>query len=224
MTPFTQAKIHLDADTISEQLRAARQERNIKIEKAARETRISLKHLNALEKGQFDLLPKGLYGKNYLIEYATYLRLDAKRLADLYENEVRPVKAVTSRELFDVQVIKSHYFLSFPKILRGLIIAVLVFVVVLYVVFRLKSIITPPYLNIITPVDNTALFVSNVELKGVTEAETQISINGEQLISDSSGNFSKAIGLKKGINFITVTAKKKYGSEKTEIRRVLRKE
>ena len=79
---FVQTKIHLDLDTIAEQLRTARQNKNLRLEKVSRDLGINIKYLSALEKGRFDLLPKGLYGKNYLIEYSKYLKLDTMRISN----------------------------------------------------------------------------------------------------------------------------------------------
>lgn len=220
--PFSKSKIHLDVETISEQLRSARQDKNIKLEKVARETRINIKYLDALEKGRFDLLPRGVYGKNYLVEYARYLRLDVQRLIDLFDEEVAPSTRSRQTELFNTQVVKRHYFLSVPRIMRAVIIGILVLIAALYLAFRLRALIAPPVLEILEPNDNIILNESNIELRGTTEPETNVSINGEQVISDAQGHFGKLISLKKGINFITVTARKKYGRERVEVRRVLR--
>jgi cytoskeletal protein RodZ len=220
--PFTQSKIHLDAETISEQLRSKRQELGLKLEKVAKDTRINIKYLNALEKGRFDLLPSGLYGKNYLREYANYLRLDTASLLDLYGSEAIGAVKVREGELFNTQVVKRHYFLSFPRIIRGLLIVVGVAVASIYLIMRLKGIVSPPTLEIYAPYDNLTTSSSSVELVGRSEPESQLSVNGEQIISDSYGNFSKNVSLQKGINLITVSAQKKYGRSSVEIRRVLR--
>lgn len=220
--PFTQKKIHFDAETISEQLRLKRQDLGLKLEKVAKETRINIKYLNALEKGRFDLLPSGLYGKNYLREYANYLRLDAESLLDLYGNEAIGAVKVREGELFNTQVVKRHYFLSFPRIIRGFLIILGVAIAGVYLIFRLKGIVSPPKLEIYTPLDNLTTSSSTVELIGKSEPESQLTVNGEQIISDSYGAFSKSVSLQKGINFITISAQKKYGRETVEVRRVLR--
>lgn len=220
--PFTQSKIHLDAETISEQLRTKRQDLGLKLEKVARETRINIKYLNALEKGRFNLLPSGLYGKNYLREYANYLRLNTEALLSLYDNETVGATKVREGELFNTQVVKRHYFLSWPRIIRGILMILGVVVVGIYLIFRLKGVVSPPTLEIVTPADNLTVSSLSIELIGKSEPESQLLVNGEQIISDAYGNFSKNVSLQKGINFITVSAQKKYGRQSVEIRRVLR--
>ena len=73
MNSFFANKIITNADTIAEQLRQARLSKNVKLEDAANELGINRTYLEALEKGNFNKLPKGVYGKNFLREYALYL-------------------------------------------------------------------------------------------------------------------------------------------------------
>jgi cytoskeletal protein RodZ len=219
---FTRSKIHFEAEAISERLRSKRQELNLKLEKAAKETRINIKYLDALEKGRFELLPSGLYGKNYLREYATYLRLDSADLLELYDNEVSSSHQVRSGDLFNAQVVKRHYFLSFPKILRGILIVFFVLIAGIYLFFRLRGMISPPFLFIKQPQDNFITASSSVELLGRAEVETQIRINGQEVTTDAEGNFSKILGLQKGLNLITISAERKYGRKNSQERRILR--
>lgn len=224
MELFKEKKIHLDSETISERLRLARQSAGIKIEKAAKELKINVKYLDALEKGRFELLPPGVYGKNFLREYAHYLRLDYRVLLGLYEKEFENTPLQIKDDYFDKQVVKSHYFLSLPKIIRGLSIACLVLIVLVYLGFRLQKIIAPPSLVIDYPVENFITQSADVELRGRIEPESQLIINGEQVLSDSFGNFSKIIALKKGVNTVIVTAQKKYGRTTDIARQILRQE
>jgi len=83
------------------------------------------------------------------------------------------------------------------------------------------KIITPPKLSIISPDDNIIINNKIINVIGITDAETQIIINDEIVLSDNQGNFSKIINLKEGINIIKVTAKKKYGRESTAERKIL---
>ena len=72
MLKFKSNKILLDSETVAERLRGARQAKNIKLEEAAKKLNISYKYLRALERGEYDKLPAGVYGKNFLREYAFF--------------------------------------------------------------------------------------------------------------------------------------------------------
>jgi transcriptional regulator with XRE-family HTH domain len=219
---FSQNKVYLDSETIAEQLRLARQDKGVKLERAARELKINIKYLDALERGRFELLPKGLYGKNFLKEYAMYLQLDYRDLLELFDGEVAAGQKVKERDLFNKQKIKAHDLLSYPRMLRGLLISVMIVMVAAYLIVRLQRIVAPPVLTISYPPENFVTTEAALELRGGVESESQLIINGEPVVSSGTGEFAKSIGLKPGMNIITLVAQKKYGRSRVETRRVLR--
>lgn len=220
MVSFTSNKIFLDSETVAEQLRSARQVRELKLSEVAKRLKISLKYLEALEKGQLEKLPQGVYGKNFLREYAIFLDLDEKELMKVFERE-NFTPAASGEELFCQHASKSHYFLTLPRIIKNSLIAGLIVLCFLYLGRRLEMIVAAPSLVVTSPQENLITTDKTIKLSGTAEAETEVDINGESILSDSNGNFSKQIDLKDGVNLITVTAKKKYGRESTIQRQIL---
>ena len=66
MKPFVKNVINTDFDLISKELIRAREEKKLSLGDVSSRTKINIEYLVALEKGDFSLLPKGLYGKNFL--------------------------------------------------------------------------------------------------------------------------------------------------------------
>ncbi|HLE16014.1 MAG TPA: RodZ domain-containing protein [Anaerolineales bacterium] len=64
------------AQTLGEQLRQARQERDLTLEQAARATHIRQNYLEALEAGELDRLPSRVQARGFLRAYASYLGLN----------------------------------------------------------------------------------------------------------------------------------------------------
>lgn len=66
----------------------------------------------------------------------------------------------------------------------------------------------PPTLEIASPTDQEEFFDKNREIavKGQTDEEAAITVNGKFVIVDSSGNFQTTLELKEGENEITVNA------------------
>ena len=62
--------------TISARLEEARSSKGLTLEEAERDTRISRRYLEALERGQYDLLPAPVYARGFMRSYAGYLGLD----------------------------------------------------------------------------------------------------------------------------------------------------
>jgi cytoskeletal protein RodZ len=65
-------------------LRRAREVRGASLDEAARDTRLRVDQLDALEREDFDLLPGDVYVRASLRTYASYLGLDADKVAGAY--------------------------------------------------------------------------------------------------------------------------------------------
>ncbi len=71
-------------NSIGEQLRSARHEKQVSLEDVARVTRIKLDILEKLEADEFDRLVSPTYAKSFLKMYAEHLGLDAPALVQAY--------------------------------------------------------------------------------------------------------------------------------------------
>ena len=221
---FKSNKIYLDSETVSEQLRSRRHAKKLKLSEIAKKLNINEKYLAALEKGEYEKLPHGVYGKNFLREYALFLGLDYNQLAADYETEINIIEPKRQKELFSKQVIKKRYLLAMPKILKNILIFLIICVCFIYLGYRVNKIISPPLLIINNPAADLTIDQTSLLINGQTEAEANLLINGQTILTDKKGNFSQTISLKNGLNIITVTANKKYSRGQTIIRQILVKE
>lgn len=62
--------------TVAEQLRQAREAKNLTIQQVAEATKIRSDHIEALEKGDFDVFPAPVYIRGFVRTYAGHLKLD----------------------------------------------------------------------------------------------------------------------------------------------------
>ena len=63
---------------------AIRESRGIGLEDIARSTKISLNYLRAIERGEFETLPGGIYNLSYIRQYARAVDLDEQQLLRAY--------------------------------------------------------------------------------------------------------------------------------------------
>lgn len=201
-----------------QKLRQARLEKNLSLELVAQKTNIKPTYLLALEEDNFDKLPAGLYGRNFVREYAKFLRLNPKELVTTWQSQIL---AAEDNDPFSRKIIARHQFIIFPKLLRNLLIIIAVIICFLYLIFYFKRIILPPQLTIIYPAANLSLDKSNITIIGETENEAEVSINGELVLNNNDGFFQQTVNLKKGLNNITIKAKKKYSREEIITRQIL---
>jgi len=221
MNLFKSNKIFLDSETVAEQLRSRRQAKKLKLDQVAKKLNISYKYLSALEKGEYDKLPSGVYGKNFLREYAVFLGLNYAQLLKDFEQEKKLFQPHEHQGIFSRQVVKKTYFWTMPRIIRNVLIGLIVVICFSYLGFLINKIVSPPALAIYSPVENLTTTDHTITVSGKTEPETGLIINGDVVLCDSNGNFSEQIELKNGINTITITAAKNYGRSRTVIRQIM---
>lgn len=200
-----------------ETLRLNRESKKIELAEAASHLRIKKEYLIALENDEYDKLPSGLYGKQFLKKYCQLLRLNYKKiLADtpLAENEI-------GNDPFSQKILKSWKLLVFPKLFKNILLIILFLVFIFYLLFYFRGLSSAPKLVIEYPNKNLVTESNSLEIKGETDAETEVIINGSSIVSNNDGSFSYEIRLKTGLNNINIIAKKKYGRETLVQRQIL---
>src|SRR6185369_9804288 len=80
--------------SIGETLRRERQRRNLELEDVSRELKISHKFLEAIEDERFDALPRGVFAKSFVRQYARLLGLDEDELANQVQRTIEPAGEV----------------------------------------------------------------------------------------------------------------------------------
>lgn len=217
MPVFTPKKLAVE-DTIGEKLRQARQNRRLDIGPIAKKLKIRAEYLLALENERFDKLPAGLYGKNFLKEYALFLGLKPK---DLFKDLDDKTFGEENDNPFSQKILKGRQLLIWPKIIKNILIVGAVLICFLYLIFYFKNVVAAPNLIITQPGKNILTQANSITIQGKTEAEAEVKINGQIVLNNNKGNFSQTINLKKGLNSITVSAKKKYSREQIITRQIL---
>jgi len=76
--------------SVGETLRRERLRKELSLEQISRETKISTRLLDAIEKDQYDRLPGGVFAKSFARQYARFLGLDEAELAAEVERAVNP--------------------------------------------------------------------------------------------------------------------------------------
>lgn len=74
--------------TVAEQLRAAREARNLTIHEVAEITKMRTDHIRALEEGNFDAFVAPVYIRGFTRTYATLLKLDVAQVIKALEAEL----------------------------------------------------------------------------------------------------------------------------------------
>jgi cytoskeleton protein RodZ len=76
--------------SVGDTLRAERLRKNLSLEQIAGKTKINSHLLDAIEKNQFDRLPRGVFAKSFVRQYARFLGLDEEDLAAEVQRAMDP--------------------------------------------------------------------------------------------------------------------------------------
>lgn len=72
------------AESFGTWLRRQREGRDIGLREISEQSKISIRYLQALETGRFDVLPAAVFAKGFLRQYARYVGLDAEEVVNAY--------------------------------------------------------------------------------------------------------------------------------------------
>src|SRR6266581_2084555 len=79
-------------------LTTIRQNRGITLEQIADSTKISVRSLEAIERGDFAKLPGGIYNTSYIKQYARAIDYDETALLAAYQRELSRADSATQRD------------------------------------------------------------------------------------------------------------------------------
>jgi cytoskeletal protein RodZ len=222
MIRFEEKEI-LGARTLGDKLRQAREEERLTLETAEKATQIRREYLQALEAGKYEKLPGEVYIKNFLIRYAKFLQLNPERVINLFEAEKRIYQKITPLKKHPANgksIVSTHPFLN-PHFIRNGVVVLAILILLSYLGLEINKIIAPPFLIVDSPSEDSFITTGHsIEVSGVTEKESKILINGQEIARDQDGHFQATVDLKEGINVLKISAVKKNSKENVIYKRV----
>lgn len=105
-------------------------------------------------------------------------------------------------------------------ILKLFVILILISGFAAYGLYRSRSILSGPSIEISSPVTGGSASNPMVEVKGKVQNVAAVFLNGNQIFTNEDGEFKESLLLAGGYNIIVVNAKDKFGREAKQIREV----
>ncbi|HZC38051.1 MAG TPA: RodZ domain-containing protein [Sphingomicrobium sp.] len=139
--------VQTDVPTVGERLRAAREEKGLTLDDVAAQTRIPRRHLESIEKADWDALPAPTYTTGFAKSYASAVGLDRTDIGDQLRAEMGGQRFATTAEVFEA----ADPARTMPK---SLVIGALVAVIVLIALMswlNSRSLETPEQANTNAP-------------------------------------------------------------------------
>lgn len=220
MNGFIKKDIFLDQGSVGNYIKKVREKKSISLEEASLKTGIGLKYLKAIEDSCSRDLPRGAYAKIFFKKYVEFLDIRHKNIVGDFIKEQSRVQNF-EKNIFFNKLVSWKSFVSLPKVFRNVLIFLVVIICLFYLFFYLKNIFAPPFLEVFNIEDKQLVNSPVILIEGKTDAESELTINGQAVLSDGQGYFSENIYLKSGINFIYISAKKKYSKENIIVKQIL---
>lgn len=199
---------------LGELLREARLSQSISTHEAALELRLKPEILEALEKEDWKSLPDPAYVRGFIKNYSNFLKLDSARLLALYRGQYDEKKFPKRPSLIDAK----KRLMFTPNKLSPLAFLMATVIFLSYLVIQYTSVLSAPKLVIYTPQDDTSTTASIIEISGNTEKDTTVSIDGQLVAVDSSGNFNYQLKLEEGKNIIEIVSSRRLSPKSKETR------
>ena len=203
------------APGLPERLLAARERKGVDLYRAERDTKIRVRYLAALERGDYRELPGNVYTKGFLRNYALYLGLDPDDVLLQWRRERGDPREPQAVITVPRPIAAPRKGLTFsPSLVVFALLTVAVLAFAAYLGVQLLRFAKPPTIAVTTPaaavieVDESA---NEYVLRGTSSAGATISIatpgrDPYSVSADADGQWSASVELRRGRNQFEVKA------------------
>lgn len=202
--------------TLGEKLKKLRSDKRIALGDVSRYTKIQIVYLEYLEAGNYDALPADVYVRGFLRSYADFLGVDERILLRFYDKEKGIKKNLDKEKISQLKEKKPIDISSFVFTPQKIVVVGVVLVVFLGLFFlyrEVDSFASAPSLVILSPDNNSEVPSNSVYVKGATEKDAALFINGQPILVGSDGRFGENLTLQSGLNNISVKSVNKFKKE-----------
>jgi transcriptional regulator with XRE-family HTH domain len=200
--------------TLGDFLLQERQSRGLTLKDLADQTHIKQIYLDCLEQSDFSKLPADVYVKGFLKNLAMYFNVEDKDLIEQYERERLGEKRLKKNE----EVKDRLPFVFTPKTAIFAVVVIAFLGLLFYLGVQVKSVITPPFLELKEPAEGSKVVGTSVIVSGTTEVGADLTINNQAVLVDAGGNFNENLIVSLGYNVLEVIAQNKFGRSSKIIR------
>lgn len=206
--PFVIRQFHHE-QTLGEKLHTLRKDARLTLSELAEKTKIQKSYLKAFEANAFQALPDPIYTRNYLKTIVQTLGADEAYYLDQFEQERGTCDTIKNLQLPRQRARATTFFVT-SRLAHMSVFLILIGLLSSYIGFQVKSIITPPELAVLAPIDGILTTDATILVKGKTEKGAVVSINGVNVLLAQDGSFEQEVALERGLNVLRVEGSKRY--------------
>lgn len=208
-------------DTLGERLRRRREEVGLTPQELAEEVQAPVKFVEALESDEYNVFSAKVYGLGFLKKILVTLAAeDHEDIVKEFGNEWDIRMFRKQKELMPLPGAKKNFSVVTPASLWLGAGGILLLAALVFFGARITRFVGTPGLAIDEPPDNAAYSEPFIPVKGKTEKESSLTVNGRELKIDEQGFFDEILELGSGVHVLEFLVKNRFGSERREVRNV----
>lgn len=185
-------------------IQALRNATHISLPELAQRTRIPLHHLQALESCEYHKLPEGIYRKAMIQKVLKALDTNPLEFTSAFEESTPTPDKPQWKERLTTKY-------SFSFFARTAIVLLVMGAIGSYLGVHLYGLLRSPELVINSPTEGQVVSTPQVTIKGKTDLNASIQINGIEVLATNTGEFVQIVPLHEGTNEVAIRAQKKFG-------------
>ncbi|PIU03720.1 hypothetical protein COT44_01660 [Candidatus Shapirobacteria bacterium CG08_land_8_20_14_0_20_39_18] len=202
--------------TVGEILKEARIKKGISLQEVALSTKIRPNFLEEIESNQFNKVAEGAVVKGLIKNYAEFLDISSRDLLAIFRRDFIEDKNGQILPRGTYEPLDNNRIAWTPKTTLFLGGGLLVLVFTLFFLVHLISFLGSPPLTIQSPKDGLSTKESSIEVRGKTEADNAVYVDGEIVTVTPEGNFQQMVSLSAGENKIKIEAVSRRGKKTTK--------
>ncbi|MBI4100578.1 helix-turn-helix domain-containing protein [Candidatus Microgenomates bacterium] len=200
--------------SVGEILRKARIEKKLTLEEVEKEIKIRAQFLRAIEEDEYQKFPSSVYIKGFIKNYSEFLGLSSSKVLAIFRRQFDEKKnlGILPKGLVPAQRPGFFRFRASQLIIFSFFFLLSLFFGYLYREYR--SFTQPPPLTIQNLKESNQVRQDTIDLKGKTDPDARLFLNGQKIMLEPDGSFTQAFNLVPGPNDLEFVAKNKLGKEK----------
>ena len=221
MNEANQDSVVNELPTLSEGLRAWRGSARMSVEQVARQLSIKPEIILAFEQGNYGLFPARVYAAGYLKRMIEHYSIpEGAQLLDALKTEWEEKRGVSASTYALPHSGHQIWYIT-PRRLFGSVGAIALIFFAWFLTRQLMGFTGAPTLRIDEPRQNAVSAVQVIRVRGVTEKESQLTVNGREITMNGNGAFDQEIELASGLNTLRFLTQNRFGKIAEETKYVV---
>ena len=204
--------------TIGNILKDARVSKNLSLKQIEDITKIKPAFISAIEVNDWDALPAFPTVLGFVKSLSTTLEIDDSMTVAILKRDYPPKKLNVVPKP-DV----SNKFIWSPRLTFILGTGLVLLILLGYLAFQYIHFVSPPNLKVESPKEGQVVMGGSINVFGVTDTDTKITVNGQPIVVSDDGKFSVNLDVVTETKEIVIKSSSRSGKE-TEIHRTIQVE